>query len=96
MAIYNFLSPQYFVFYDIPLFLLFFGLFFLIIRVFLKQTDTPTNTAAAAFSAALAFILVRSQSAVYHWFLWNWQSVFGILVVLIIFILAFFMLKLGL
>lgn len=91
-----FMNPQYLVFYDIPLFLLFFGLFFLITRLIIKIEDPVVNTAAGAFSAGLAYFIVRSQTALYQWFIWNWQMVFGIIIVFIIFLLAFFTLKLGL
>ena len=90
------MSPQYLVFYDIPLFLLFFGLFFLVAKLIVRIEDPVINTAAGAFSAGLAYFIVRSQFVLYRWFLWNWKSVFGIIIVFIIFLLAFFTLKLGL
>ena len=96
MAYPYYLSPQNLVFYDIPLFLLFFGLSFLIIRFTLKLQDPVSNTASAAFSAGLAYILVRSQSSIYIWFLWHWSMVFGVIIALIILGLSYMLIKAGL
>ena len=93
MAYYPFWNLQYLVFFDIPLFLLFFGLSFLLIRFVLKLQDPIGNSAAAAFSAGLAYFIVRSYANLYYWMLWHWTTAFGLIIVFIIFGLAFFMVK---
>lgn len=93
MVYYPFWNMQYLVFFDIPLFLLFYGISFLLIRFVLKLNDPVSNSAAAAFSAGVAYFIVRSQAGMYHWLLWNWQMAFGLIIVCIIFGLAFVMIK---
>lgn len=95
-----YLSPYYWnsaylVFYDIPLFLLFFALIYIVTRFVVRIHDSVMSTAIAAFAASAAYFIIRSQTALYQWFLYNWGGVFGIVIILVIFMFVYFMLRLG-
>ena len=98
MEYYSPYSPYYWntthlLFYDIPLFLLFFSLIYIIVRFGVKIHDSLMTTAIAAFAASVAFFVVRSQTTLYRWFLWNWQLMFGVVVLLMIFFIIFLVVK---
>ena len=84
---------EQFLLYDVPLFLLFFGLILILTKFVVRIQDPIMNTAIAAFSASLAFFIVRSQDWLYRWFFQNWTGLFGLVVLLFIFMLVWFMLR---
>ena len=79
------------VMYDLPIFILFFGLTFLVLRLFMKKADPIVNTGIAAVSASLAYILIRENA--YKWIIMNRATVFGVLIGVILLVFAFFAMK---
>ena len=79
------------VMYDLPIFILFFGLTFITLRMFMKKADPIVNTGIAAVAASLAYILIRENA--YKWIIMNRMTVFGVLIGIIILIFAFFAMK---
>jgi len=77
--------------YDLPIFILFFGATFLVLKMFIKQPDPIINTAIAAVAASIAYIVIREN--LYKWFLQNRATVFGIIIGIIILLFAYFVLK---
>ena len=77
--------------YDIPIFILFFGLVFIILKKFVAQTDPVINTAIAAVSASFAYIIIREN--LYKWLLTHTTSVFAIVIGIIVLMFAYFALK---
>ena len=84
MVYYNpyYWNTQYLILYDIPLFLLFFSMTYIITRYIVRLQDSTISAATAAFAASIAYYVVRSQDVLYDWFLWNWQGMFGLVVIL--------------
>ena len=77
--------------YDLPIFILFFGATFLVLKMFIKQPDPIINTAIAAVAASIAYIVIREN--LYRWFLQNRTTVFGIIIGIILLLFAYFALK---
>jgi len=77
--------------YDIPIFILFFGLVFIILKKFVSQPDPVLNAAIAAVSASFAYIIVREN--LYKWLLTHTSAVFGIFIGIIVLMFAYFALK---
>ena len=82
-----------FLFFDLPLFLLIFGLVFIITKVVIRLPDPVMNTAIAAFAAALGYFVVRNSYSMSRWFYTNWNSLIGAVIVFVIFGLIYFMIK---
>jgi len=77
--------------YDLPIFILFFGAMFLVLKMFIKQPDPIINTAIAAVAASIAYIVIREN--LYRWFLQNRTTVFGIIIGIILLLFAYFALR---
>jgi hypothetical protein len=59
--------------------------------MFFKNPDPVMNTAVAAVSASVAYILIRENA--YKWLIMNRGSVFGVILVVILLLFAFFAMK---
>lgn len=77
--------------YDIPIFILFFGLTFILLKMAVNRPDPIFNTAISAVAASIAYIVVRES--LYRWFLTNRMSVFMIIIGIILLAFAYFALK---
>lgn len=77
--------------YDLPIFLLSFGLVFILLKTFIKSMDPVMNAAMAAIAASLAYIFIREN--VYRWAITNRMSVFGIILCALFLLFAFFIIK---
>ena len=95
MVYYNpyYWNTQYLMLYDIPLFLLFFSLIYILTKYIIRLNDSTMSAATAAFAASVAFYVVRSQEFLYDWFLWNWQGMFGLIVILFSLILIYIIIR---
>jgi len=91
---YGYWSAQQFFLYHIPLFLLLFGLTYIIVRLAVKIQDPLMNAAIAAFTASLAYFLISGQETIQRWFFWHRQSVFTAAVIFAIAIIIYFVLRL--
>jgi|GEM_PF-6457736 len=92
---YPFWNAQHFLFFDIPLFLLFFGLFIIVTRFVIRIQDPLVSTAITAFAASAAYFVVRNNYTLSRWFYNNWRGVFGMIVIAVLFAMAFFTIKFG-
>lgn len=90
-----FWNVQHFLFYDIPLFLLMFGLFMIITKFVVRIRDPILSTAIPAFAASAAYFVVRNNYAISRWFYNSWQGVFGIIVIAVVFGMAYFTIRYG-
>ncbi len=89
-----FLNPQTLLLFDIPLFLLFFGIIFLVTRLlFIGLKDPVANTAIAAVAAGAAFIIVRSQTEIQRWLWFNPNFFYGMVILVFILIVISMILK---
>lgn len=90
---YGYGVPNTLLLYDIPLFLLFFSLIYIVVRFVVKIPDKIVGNVSAVFAAAVAYFIVRSHAEMYTWFLWHWQAFYGIVVLVIIGGLIYFLIK---
>lgn len=79
------------IFYDIPLFLLFFSAIYIVVRYITH--DKVMSAAIAAFAASASFIVIRSWAEVYSWYVYNWQVLYGVVVLIFIGVIIYFILK---
>ncbi len=76
-------DPMALLLFDIPLFLLVFGVIFILVRVFFAgKVDPIMNTAIAAIAGGAAFIIVRSQWEIQQ-MLWFRPELIWIAIILI-------------
>ena len=77
--------------YDLPIFILFFGLIFILLKMFVKSVDPVMNTAIAAVSASIGYIIIREN--LYRWIIMNRSTVFGVLIAVIVLVFAYFAMR---
>ncbi|MFH1424446.1 MAG: hypothetical protein ABIG20_02060 [archaeon] len=91
---YGYWGVEHMLFYDIPLFLLCFGLIVIVMKFVVRLQDPVMNTAIAAFAASLAYFIIKSEQVLYKFFYDSWSAMLGIFVMLIILLMLWFMIKL--
>ena len=89
----SYLGMQEIFLYYIPLFILLFGLIYILVRLVVKVQDPVMNVAITAFTTSLAYFLVVGQEAIQRWFFWHRRGVFITFVIIIISVLIYFVLR---
>jgi hypothetical protein len=74
---------------------MFFGLFIIITRFIVRIQDPIMGTAIPAFAASAAYFVVRNNYALSRWFYNHWRGMFGIVIIAVVFGLAYFTIRYG-
>lgn len=88
-----FMDPQALLLFDIPLFLLLFGIIFLVTRLIFPGHDPVANTAIAAAAGGAAFIIVRSQFEIQRLIWFNPKIFWGAFILVFILIVIYWLLR---